>query len=46
MLLLCYDCNRETRSKLEEENKTNTFKVYLMKNKKTGKQKAYFTMVV
>ena len=23
--LLCYDCNRQTKSKLRDENKTNTF---------------------
>ena len=25
MLLLCYDCSRQTKSILEDKNKTNTF---------------------
>ena len=25
MLLLCYDCNRKTKRKLEDQNKTNSF---------------------
>ena len=49
MPLFCYDCNRQTKRKLEDGNKTNTFfmyvcKLYLIKNKKMRKQKAYFIM--
>ena len=29
MLLLCYDCNRQTKSKLKDENKTLFFYVCL-----------------
>ena len=50
--LLCCDCDckRQSKSRLEDENKINTFfmhvsQVCLMKNKK-GKQKAYFITVV
>ena len=42
--LLCYDCNRQTKSKLEDENKKTFFMyvlhVYMMKNTQTRKQKA------
>ena len=26
---LCYNCNRQTKSKLRDENKTNTFFMYV-----------------
>ena len=29
MPLLCFDCNRQTKSKLEDENKANTFSMYV-----------------
>ena len=45
MPLLCYDCNRQTKRKYEDKNKTNTFfmyvqQVYLMKNKKNKETKS------
>ena len=44
MPLLCYDCNRQTQSKLEDENKANNDEKK-SDGKKIRKQKAY-NMVV
>ena len=48
MSLLCYDGNRQTKSKLEDENQKNMYvsQVYMMKNKQTRKQKSYIITVV
>ena len=47
MPILCYDCNRQSKRKLEEENQTKRFfmyvlQVYLMKNKKSKKIESMF----
>ena len=44
---MCYDCDRQTKSKWEDENKTNTFsmyikQVYLMKSKKDKETETIF----
>ena len=44
--ILCYDCNRQTKSKLRDQNKTNTFfmyvqEFYMTKNKQTRKQNIF-----
>ena len=48
MSILCYDGNRQTKSKLEDENQKNMYvsQVYMMKNKQTRKQKSYIITVV
>ena len=49
--LLCCDCNRQIKGKLEDENKKKHIFMYVqqvdvMKNKQPVKQKAYFVTVV
>ena len=49
MLLLCYHCSRETKGKLEDENKTNTFFYVCLaslsdEKLKNKDKKAYFIM--
>ena len=48
--LLCRDCNRQIKGKLEDEKKKHFFmyvqQVDVMKNKQAMKQKAYFITVV
>ena len=51
MSLLCCDGNRQTKSKLENENKKSkffkyAFQDYMMKNKQSRKQKVYFITVI
>ena len=48
---MCYYYNKQTKTKLGDENKTSLFfmyvwQIYQMKIKKTRKQKEYFIMVV